>query len=202
MKTKKKNNQYQSRARKKSFLSGLATPLPTEKNIGNSVIETGKDLLIGVIGGGLLGSAIGRPSLLVGLAVTVGGHYFKNSTVSVLGVGMMAANGFQNGAAVNGPEKPMDAVKNRINTFGNNFKQKVYLDKVLKSKSSSTSKAAMQGLENVQYFNYPTDSAISGELDFSGLDEVERQLSYSANEFEVSGAEFEMGALEPAEMLM
>jgi hypothetical protein len=199
---KKKNNQYESRARKKSFLSGLATPLPTEKNIGNSVIETGKDLLIGVIGGGLLGAAIGRPSLLIGAVVTAGGHYFKNSTVSVLGVGMMAANGFQNGAAVNGPEKPMDAVKNRINTFGKNFKQKIYLDKVIKSKPSSTSNATMQGLENVQYFNYPTDTAVNGELDFSGLDEVERQLSYSAGEFDMAGAEFEMGALEPSEMLI
>jgi hypothetical protein len=66
----KKKNRYQKQAKKKHFLSGMNEGLPTKGDAKNTMLETGKDILIGVLGGGLIGAAIGKPSMIVGIVTT------------------------------------------------------------------------------------------------------------------------------------
>ena len=55
----KNDNRYVQNAKKKTFMQHMSTGLDTKGNVKNTVLETGKDLLVGVIGGGLIGAAIG-----------------------------------------------------------------------------------------------------------------------------------------------
>ena len=75
----KKKNRYSQKAKKKHFLSGMNEELPTKGNAKNTLLETGKDILIGVVGGGLIGAIIGKPSLAVGIITTGAGHYTDNN---------------------------------------------------------------------------------------------------------------------------
>lgn len=172
----KKKNQYKSNARKKNFLKGMNEELPTKGNVKNTVLETGKDLLVAVLGGGLIGSAIGRPSLAIGLVTTGTGHYTQNRLLTLLGIGMMAANGFQKGKAVNGLEG-LDGVKERLMAYKENFSEKLYLDKIIKKKSAA---AATNGIGELQYFNYNND--LSGGL--NALESIENQLIESGMQFQ------------------
>ena len=172
----KMKNQYKSNARTKNFLKGMNEELPTKGNVKNTVLETGKDLLVAVLGGGLIGSAIGRPSLAIGLVTTGTGHYTQNRLLTLLGIGMMAANGFQKGKAVNGLEG-LDGVKERLMAYKENFYEKLYLDKIIKKKSAA---AATNGMGELQYFNYNND--LSGGL--NALESIENQLIESGMQFQ------------------
>ena len=178
----KQNNQYKQNARKKNFLKGMNEELPTKGNVKNTVLETGKDLLVAVLGGGLIGSAIGRPSLAIGLVTTGTGHYTQNRLLTLLGIGMMAANGFQKSKAVNGLEG-LDGVKERLMAYKENFSEKLYLDKIIKQKSAAA--AATNGFGELQYFNYNKD--LNGGL--NALNAIEDQLIESGMQFQqMSGA--------------
>ena len=168
-------NQYKQKARKKGFLSGMNEELPTKGNVKNTMLETGKDLLVAVLGGGLIGSAIGRPSLAIGIVATGTGHYTQSRMLTLLGIGMMAANGFQKGKGVNGLEG-LDGVKERLMAYKENFSEKLYLDKILKQKSA----AATNGFGQLQYFNY--DQEMNGGL--NALNSIEDQLIESGMQFQ------------------
>jgi hypothetical protein len=170
----KKKNQYKSNARKKNFLKGMNEELPTKGNVKNTVLETGKDLLVAVLGGGLIGSAIGRPSLAIGLVTTGTGHYMQNRLLTLLGIGMMAANGFQKSKAVNGLEG-LDGIKDRLMAYKENFSEKLYLDKIIKQKSAATN-----GIGELQYFNYNND--LNGGL--NAMESIENQLIESGMQFQ------------------
>lgn len=171
-----KKNQYKSNARKKNILKGMNEELPTKGNVKNTVLETGKDLLVAVLGGGLIGSAIGRPSLIIGLVTTGTGHYTENRLLKLLGIGMMAANGFQKSKAVNGLSG-LDGVKERLMAYKENFSEKLYLDKIIKQKSTA---AATNGMGELQYFNYNND--LNGGL--NALESIENQLIESGMQFQ------------------
>jgi hypothetical protein len=164
-----KSNSYEKKAERAGF-AAMANGLDTKGNIKNTLIETGKDLLIGVIGGGLVGSAIGKPSLLIGIGVSGLGHFMGNRLVSLAGIGMMAANGFQT-KTVNGPDDGMEGIKDRVMAFKDSFGQKLYLDKILKKKDA----AAVTGFGNLQYFNYANEVA-----GLAALNNVEEQIENSA----------------------
>lgn len=172
----KAKNTYKKNARKKNFLKGMNEQLPTKGNVKNTVLETGKDLLVAVLGGGLIGSAIGRPSLAVGLITTGSGHYTQNRLLTLLGIGIMAANGFQRGKTVNGLEG-LDGIKERLTAYKENFSEKLYLDKIIKQKSAT---AAANGIGELQYFNYPGE--MNGGL--NALDTIEQQLIESGMQFQ------------------
>lgn len=172
----KAKNSYKKNARKKNFLKGMNEELPTKGNVKNTVLETGKDLLVAVLGGGLIGSAIGRPSLAIGLVTTGTGHYTQNRLLTLLGIGMMAANGFQKSKAVNGLEG-LDGVKERLMAYKENFSEKLYLDKIIKQKSAAS---ATNGIGELQYFNYNND--LSGGL--NALESIENQLIESGMQFQ------------------
>lgn len=172
----KDKNAYKQNARKKNFLKGMNDELPTKGNVKNTALETGKDLLVAVLGGGLIGSAIGRPSLAIGLVTTGTGHYTQNRLLTLLGIGIMAANGFQKSKAVNGLEG-LDGVKERLMAYKENFAEKLYLDKFIKQKSAA---AATNGMGELQYFNYNND--LSGGL--NALETIENQLIESGMQFQ------------------
>lgn len=87
----------------------------------------GTDLVIGVLGGGLLAAAIGRPAFLVGLAVSGYGHYAQNKVISALGLGIMAS-GTMSALNKKGEDPNM---KERLIAFREELKRKIYLDKLL-----------------------------------------------------------------------
>jgi hypothetical protein len=193
----KKKNRYQKQANKKHFLSGMNEGLPTKGNAKNTLLETGKDILIGVLGGGLIGAAIGRPSLLIGIVTTGAGHYTGNKLVQLLGVGMMASNGFQKSSTVSGLEG-LDGVKERLKAYKETFSEKLYLDKILKKAAAA---ATANGFGELQYFTYP-DTSMNGSL--AALNDIEEQIAESARQFqgqlrgeeELLGDEYEVGELE------
>ena len=104
MANKKRKNQYAKRAKRKNFMENFGSGLDTKGDMKNSALETGKDILVGVLGGGLIGAAIGKPSLIVGIVTTGVGHYSGNKLTQLLGIGLMAANGFQKNTTVSGVE--------------------------------------------------------------------------------------------------
>jgi len=160
-------------------LHGVDYHAPLEKRIVPSIVETGKDVIIGVIGGGIAGAVIGKPSLLVGLLVTGAGHVTNNRVVQLLGVGMMASNGFQpSNSGTNGLEG-LDGVKDRLQAYKDSFSQKFYLDKFLKKKAMAMP-VATAGMGEVQYFTYP--DALNGDL--AALSDIENQLAESALAFQ------------------
>lgn len=168
---KKKKNRYDQQARRTGFMKDIQNGLPTKGNIKNTAIETGKDLLIGVVGGGLLGAAIGRPSLLAGIGVTGLGHFMGQRLVSLVGIGMMAAGGFKTQAAVSGVDG-LEGVKERLLAYRDTMKEKLYLDKIMKKKP-------VAGIGNLQYFNYPDElQGLYGGL--AALDNIDHQLEESA----------------------
>jgi uncharacterized membrane protein YhiD involved in acid resistance len=175
----KRKNRYHKKAKMKGFLSGFAEATNTKGKLKDSALETGKDLLIGVIGGGVIGAIIGKPSLLVGLLTTGAGHYTNSRLIQLLGLGMMASNGFQTKTTVSGLEG-LDGVKERLQAYQESFKEKFYLDKIMKKKEVS-------GFGEVQYFNYPESMG-----DLAALDDIERQLEQSALQFQGTA---NMGAL-------
>lgn len=173
----KKKNRYAQKAKKKNFWAQINTGLPTKSNTKNTLLETGKTILVGVLGGGLIGATIGRPSLLVGILTTGAGHYSDNKLVQLLGLGMMASSGFQNTGAVSGLEG-LDGIKERLQAYKEAMSERLYLDKLLKKKPDA---ATTSGLGNFQYFTYP-DNSMNGPL--AALDDIEEQIAESARQFQ------------------
>ena len=169
MATKKKNT-YKAKAKKKGFMQNISKGLETKGNVKNTVLETGKDLLVGVIGGGLIGAAIGKASLGIGALVTGVGHYSDNKLATIFGVGMMASNGFQKGKAVSGLDG-LDGVKERVMAYKETFSEKLFLDKIIPKKAAATN-----GIGEVQYFRYPNNE-LNGDL--AALDFIENQITES-----------------------
>jgi hypothetical protein len=162
-------NKYAKKAERAQLLA-MTNGLDTKGNIKNTLIETGKDLLVGVIAGGLAGSAIGKPSLAIGVGVAAFGHYRGSRLLSLFGIGMMAANGFQS-SSVNGVDDGLEGVKDRVMAFKDSFSQKLYLDKIIKKKAATT----VTGVGDLQYFNYANEVA-----GLAALSNVEDQIENSA----------------------
>ena len=181
----KRKNRYHQKAKKKHFLSGMNEGLPTKGNAKNTMLETGKDILIGVLGGGLIGAAIGKPSLLIGVVTTGAGHFTGNKLVQILGIGMMAGSGFQKVGTVSGIEG-LDGIKERVLAFKESFTDRLYLDKILKKKTATTN-----GIGDVQYFSYDT---MNGSL--AALDDIEDQIAQSALQFSGGTDELEIGMVD------
>ncbi len=182
---KKGKPRYAKNAKRKNVLQGFGSELKTKGSIKNTALETGKGILVGVLGGGLIGAAIGRPSLLIGIVTTGLGHYSGNKLTQLLGLGIMAANGFQKNTTVSGLEG-LDGIKERMQAYKETFSEKLYLDK-LKKKGLST--GTTSGFGELQYFNYPNG-------DLAALDAIEDQLSESAMQFQGSLPEPEFGEAE------
>lgn len=170
---KKRKPRYAKKAKRQNFMQGFGSELDTKGNVKNTMLETGKGILVGVLGGGLIGAAIGKPSLVVGIITTGVGHYSGNKLTQLLGLGIMAANGFQKVTSVSGIEG-LDGVKERVKAFKESFSEKLYLDKL---KKRGISAGTTGGFGDLQYFSYPNQ-------DLAALDAIEDQLTDSAAQFQ------------------
>lgn len=181
--SKKKKNNYEKQAQKKSLLGEIATPLETKGDMKNTAIETGKDVLVGVIGGGVAGAAIGRASLAIGALIAGIGHYTKNRLTSIFGIGMMASGGLPQPSGVSGTEDKgmLEGVKERVLLFRDSFKQKLFLDKLKNLKKDKQAEAATVG--EVQYFSYPeTTGALPDSVHIDALNQLEKQIAASGEQ--------------------
>lgn len=174
----KSKNRYIKKAYQHEVLNG-ANPL-AKGDFKKTAIETGRDVLIGAIGGGLAGAVVGRSSFLVGIAVTGVGHYMGSNGAAAFGVGMMASGGYQAVSGMSGNERDgFDGIKDRMTAFKNEFKHKLFLDKIIKSKEKED---GTNGMGEVQYITYPNGKELEGAFD--ELDRIERQVAESAKNFE------------------
>lgn len=187
----KTKNEYAERTRRNA-LAGTTTARHGEDAKGD-LKKTGtyfvRDLIIGGLGGALSGKMIGRPSLLIGMAVSGVGHYFGSSTTAMFGVGLMASGGLQtlNSMSNGRQKKGVESVKERFNEFSQNLKHQLYLDKLIPSKKSTEKdEEGTNGVGNVQYFKHPNsdESEMNGaELDFSEANKLEQQIEASAKAY-------------------
>ena len=169
-----------SKYKRKRALHGTDTAKTTGVKVKESVIQTGKDLLIGVIGGGIAGAVIGKTSLLIGAGITGYGHYANKPTLTTFGIGMMAASGFNAGVTTQGIDGfSAEDVKARIMNFKDSFTSKLFLDKIIKKKTED----GANGVGAVQYYDYPNDNK---ELDFSALDRLQNQVVQSGIDYKKS----------------
>jgi hypothetical protein len=165
----KKKNKEKAGAKVLAILK----PLDTKADAKNSLIESLKSLIIGVGGGGLVGAAIGKPSLAVGFGCSLMGNYLKSPLITNLGFGMMASGGYQ--IALSGsPVSGLDGAKERIKAFGQNIKERLYLDKIIKQKAGEST----NGMGEVQYFNYPQNGISMGSLEA-----IEQEIANSSERF-------------------
>ena len=172
----KKKKSKSTKKENKSKVMALVHKLETKGDAKNSAIESIKDLVVGVVGGGLAGAAFGKPSLLFGLGTSLIGHYMGSSTATSFGLGMMASGGYQITSGTNGVNGlgTIDAAKERIKAFGNNLKERFYIDKIVKPK---VKEPGTNGLGNVQYFKYPSQEK---ELELGALNSIEEQIAREA----------------------
>ena len=192
----KSKNSYQKAAQKKA-LSGTGDASTGEK-MKDAATELGKDIVVGVIGGGVAGAALGRLSFLVGAAVSGVGHFAKSRLASALGLGMMASGTYQTVSGMNGkPAEGLEGVKERLLALKDDMKKRVFLDKVLKAKAPKTEENGTNGLGQVQYFVYPNSEESMGKLDMSALDKFHEQIQNHAT----NGLNGEMEMLEPSEKI-
>jgi hypothetical protein len=174
-----------SKYKRKRALHGTDTAHKTEsENLKHSAIETGKDLLIGVIGGGIVGAVIGKPALLIGVGVTGYGHYAKKPALTTFGIGMMASSGFSGNTTQGVDGFNMEDAKARVMNFKESITSRLFLDKIIKKKETTeqTDKGT-NGVGEVQYFTYPNQNK---ELDFSALDNLEKQIVKSGVDYQKS----------------
>ena len=197
----KNKNSYQKAALKKS-LSGTEDGT-TGAKVKDAATELGKDLVVGVIGGGVAGAVLGRLSFIVGAAVSGVGHYAKSRIASALGLGMMASGTYQTISGMNGkPAEGLQGVKERLLALKDDMKKRIFLDKVLKAKEKKDEKTdenGTNGLGQVQYFVYPNTEESMGELDMSVLDKIHLDIQNKATNG--LNGEVEMGIVEPSEKI-
>ncbi len=187
MSTAKKN--YEKKSKQKSLL-GIDDPEAVAKgtkgDVKNTLIQTGKSVILGVGTGLITGVMLGRPSLAVGLAVMGASYYYGSHTGVMFGAGMITANGYQKATgALNGTQEQnmegLDGVKERLLNFRDSFSEKLWLDKILKKQPAAK---PTNGLGEVQYFTYPQQEALPvgelGEIDLSALDQIEQQIKQNA----------------------
>lgn len=194
--SKRTKNKRQAKAQKQKMLTGLMQPLQTKSNMQNTLLETGKDLIIGVVGGGFTGAAIGKPSLIIGILSTGAGHFLGNRLLASFGMGMMASNGFQNKSSVKGIDEMegFDGAKERIATYKDSFIEKTYLDKI--KALANKNKKGTDGLGEVQYFTYPQNFLSGAEDDLRALNLIEQQvMNQGYQTAQVRGLD-EVGSLE------
>ncbi|MEP7374719.1 MAG: hypothetical protein ABI675_15090 [Chitinophagaceae bacterium] len=169
-----KANSYSKKAHKMELMRILKGEADGTGQLGASALLGIKDLVLVVLGGGVIAAVSGKVALPVGFIITGTGYYTNNKILQLLGAGTMAANGFQKTGTVQGLDG-LDGVKERLQAYKESLKEKFFIDKLLKKKETTTS-----GIGEVQYFNY--GDGMNGDL--AALDEIENQLAESALQFQ------------------
>ena len=148
--------------------------------VKESLIETGKKLGSGVVGM-LIGSAVGRPSLIVGIVTLFGAAWYKYDWLSAAGVGMVASNGFisrveeQDMQGMDGLQQEIAGAKNRALSSLKALGKKVYLDKFSPSLAEKMDLGELAAIERPMVF-VGSEMVDRGSFDTSEVDEIIRQL--------------------------
>ncbi len=177
MNKKKKKKTKSKTSEKISHIKAITHRLETKGSIKNTLLETAKDFIVGGIGGGLAGSAIGKPSLFAGIGTSLIGHYTQIPIITNFGLGMMASGSYQIGSDM---LSGVDGMKERVKSFGESLTQRLYLDKLIKKKTSTGE--TTNGMGSVQYFKYPNSE--NQELDMGSLDTIEQELARLGENYE------------------
>lgn len=177
-------NRRKRRYIKKTKELGLfGVPVETTNKVKDVAMDSGL-MLASAVAGGIGGAAIGKYSFWAGLPIIVAGVIKKNTYISIAGVAMSMANGFQSQTQTteetqtSGTEgmDGLDEMKQRVGTFFKNFSEKLYLSK----KQEETTDTATNGLgEAPSYFINPYNQQIegTGEVDMSQLDRVQQDIA-------------------------
>ena len=169
---------------RKKPLEGAEKSAAIKKQLKNTLVGTGKDILIGVIGGGIAGAVIGKPSFLIGAGVTGLGNYNKNSLMTTFGIGMMASAGINQAAPVNGMDGfSMAEIKARLLSFKDSFEQKLYLDKLFKPNTQNNANSG-NNAKSVGDVAYHLQGNDMPQLDMSALDTIEQQVVQSGMDYQ------------------
>lgn len=143
----------------------LSNEVKTEGDLKNSGMKTLVELGLSVLVGGAIGSVVGRPAFLVGLAGTFAGHYTGINWIAPIGVGMMASS-LSAGGQKTMSGYDLEGVKDRLLSFKDSLIHRTYLDKVLpKGKSGEDERVdeGTSGLGNIAEHN-KTLKAIEDQL--------------------------------------
>jgi hypothetical protein len=157
-------------------------------SIEQTGIETGKDLVFGALIGGGVSALIDKPvaSFIGGLVLTGAGHYMGSTSTSAFGLGMMTSASFQ---TVSGLINKNTSAQKPVNGIGERFQAlRTGVMQMLKSKKTTSKEESTDGVGEVQYFVYPNKEleGTDQELDLSALDNIEKQLAESGEDFENS----------------
>lgn len=169
---------------------------------GTSAVATANPYLTSAKDGGLvmasallasgLGAAFGKHSFFMGIPIVLLGAYKKNLYIIAAGTGMMLSNGFQKPASAAPTTQGIDGfdfkkiaadAKDRVGTFFENFKEKLYLPKSQPQATETTTEGL--GEDQVTYFVNPYSNK---ELDMSAIDRIQEQIA-KMNESGASGLE-------------
>lgn len=194
-------NTYEKNARKKSVMEKLREfdsianqSHATKGQWLASAGELAKDLLIGVGAGALLAKITSPASFYVGLPITYAGYMLGSRSLTSLGLGTMSYGVVSSlGMGAVGGKTTM---KEKFHELGQEFKQRLLLDKMLKSKKADTSTppattTPVSGTEKVRYFMYPDQGQVSGpgDLDMSALERLNAQVEQSARAYKAQNPE-------------
>ena len=167
---------YKSKHKRKQALNGTLTHKELHEQFKKTAIETGKDIIIGVVGGGIAGVIIGKPSLLIGAGITGYGHFAEKPMARTFGMGMMMGGGMSvANSAMNG--LTADEIKDRVLKFKDGFFSKLYLDKVFKKTTPATQQSKLPAANENATNGF-------GELDLSELSKFEQQMLQSGADFQ------------------
>lgn len=183
-------NRYAQQTHKSELMQVLKGEASAKGKIGSSALLSLKDLVVVVIGGGVLGAVSGKLALPIGFVMTGAGHYTDSKLLQLVGVGAMASNSFSKTSTntVSGMDG-LDGVKERLQAYREALKEKFFLDKMMKKKETP----ATGGFGEVQYFTYP-ESGMNGDL--AALDAIEQQLTESALQFQGTLPDYQVGVTE------
>jgi len=157
-------------------LHGTGVPKEFNAKIKHTAMETGKDILIGVIGGGVAGLLLGKSSLLIGAGVTSYGHFENKPFFRTFGLGMMMGGGATAAQQAMSGLSP-DEIKSRIVSFKDSLLSKLYLDKVFKEEAKKGVAGTDEDFVNMNGLG-------ENDLDFSALTKLEQQVLQSGHEFQ------------------
>lgn len=166
------------RRTKGAGLPGEVAALTKKHGLGMSTKE-GLLLAVTSIAAAGAGAALGKHSLLPGLALTIWGVHKQNKFLTAAGLGVSVTSGYKSltsGRATTGMEG-LDAktaiteAKDRVTNFFQNFSEKLYLPK-----SSPETVNGLAGEEEpVTYFVNPYSRP--KELDMSAIDKIQAQIA-------------------------
>jgi hypothetical protein len=177
-------NYYEKKAKKRGFLGEITKEMDTDESMKNSAIETGKDLLVGAVGGGIVGAMLGKFSLLAGTGVTFLSHYYKKHVGQLgraFGIAMMSSGSFEAlpKQTVSGTEDKeqgvIEGITERIMTFKDDISKRFFLDKIL-AKKEATDKKTEKKTDTTKKVTTPPTTAIPESTASSETEETEKPV--------------------------